>query len=427
MRVHRNIKVLLCTCFFLFSAVLICLFSDIKAEDRTVPKESSVRTAEENRGEQLLYEQIKNTFPLLKLASMDTFDTALRTDFTAALFSDTFYINQLAGHSTEDNVLAENKEAAASMAQGRKTWLLPSEFLKRNSSLGDMGSIEGESYYEELEEVSQKNKQDSGALQQNKKMMDKLIKGKDTDYLVQNFFILSGNTTIDKTVFNVEKLLNQDCTMKKEEGKPQILIYHTHGASEGFSDSREGKVEDSVIGVGEHLAEILRTQYGYGVIHDETPYDLIDGQIDRNKGYNQALVGLEAILEENPSIEVIIDLHRDASRNGEKRVTVIDGKPTAQIMFFNGLSRNLEGEIAYLKNPNLSGNIAFSLKMRLEAMSKYPDFAIKIFLKDYRYNLHLREKSLLIELGNNANTVEEAKNAMGPLAKVLDGVLGAAK
>lgn len=257
---------------------------------------------------------------------------------------------------------------------------------------------------------------------ENQLKIKKLYESTSLDYLIQNFYIVNPTTTIDKKVFQVEEMLKKDCTMKKKD-KPQILIFHTHGASEHFCDSREGS-EDSVIGVGTRLQEILEEEYGYRVLHDETPYDLIDGKIDRSQAYTVAENALARTLENYPSIEVMIDLHRDASSDGKtKRVTEINGKKVAQVMFFNGLSRNLSGNIPYLYNPNLKGNLAFSLQMKLKAMEYFDDFALPIFLKGYRYSLHLREKSLLIELGNEANTVEEAKNAMEPLAFVLHQVL----
>lgn len=252
--------------------------------------------------------------------------------------------------------------------------------------------------------------------------IQKLKRSKSRSYLLKNFYITDSSTSIDNSIFNVEKLLSKDVTIKKSN-KPQILIFHTHGASEAFIDSKKGKKMDSIIGVGSRLAYILRKKYGYNVIHDTTGYDNINGSIDRNKAYNNAAGKISEILEENPSIEVVIDLHRDGVGNAVHRLTTIDGKKTAQVMFFNGLSRNASGNIDYLYNKNLQANLAFSLQMKLKCMENYPDFAKPVYLKNYRYNMHLRERFLLIELGNENNTVEEAKNAMAPLAKVLDQVL----
>lgn len=262
----------------------------------------------------------------------------------------------------------------------------------------------------------------SPQIKSNLTTINKLKKSQSRSYLLSNFYITDSSTSIDNSIFNVSKLLSKDVTLEKSN-EPQILIFHTHGASESFIDSRSGKKADTIVGVGGRLAYILRKKYGYNVIHDTTQYDKIGGKIDRNKAYNNAAKGISETLEKYPSIQVVIDLHRDGVGNNVQRLTEIDGKKTSQVMFFNGLSRNSSGNIDYLYNPNLQANLAFSLQMKLKCMEKYPDFAKPIYLKNYRYNMHLRERFLLIELGNENNTVEEAKNAMPPLAEVLDEVL----
>ena len=89
----------------------------------------------------------------------------------------------------------------------------------------------------------------------------------------------------------------------------------------------------------------------------------------------------------------MIDLHRDGVGNNTHLVTSIDGKKTGQIMFFNGLSRTKKnGDIAYLKNPYIQDNLAFSMQMQLAAAKKYPGFTRRIYLKSYRYNMHLMPK-----------------------------------
>lgn len=259
-------------------------------------------------------------------------------------------------------------------------------------------------------------------LQQNLDMIEQLNKGLSRSYLLRKFYITDSSTSIDNKIFQVGKLLTMDMTVKKVK-KPQILIFHTHGASESFIDSRKGKKDDSIVGVGEELAKILSKQYGYQVLHDKTEYDRINGKIDRNKAYNNAYLGLQKTLEKYPSIQIIIDLHRDGVGNAVKRTTKVGGKRTAQVMFFNGLSRSASGDIEYLHNDNLQANLAFSLQLKIECMKRFENFAKPVYLKGYRYNMHLRERFTLIELGNENNTVQEAKNAMEPLAMVLDAVL----
>lgn len=246
--------------------------------------------------------------------------------------------------------------------------------------------------------------------------MDKL---RDFDYLVQQCYTVDKTTTITASQLNADKLLAKDCTVKTDPSSPQILIYHTH-SQEGYSDSVEGDLNTTVVGVGDELTRILTEKYGYNVIHDKGTYDVGD----RDHAYSKAGPAVEKILAENPSIEVVIDLHRDGVAEGTRLVTEVDGVSMAQVMFFNGLSRTTAvGDIDYLYNPYIEDNLAFSLQLKLKALEKYPGFTRKIYLKGYRYNLHYCPKSLLVEVGAQTNTLQEAKNAMEPLADVLDSVL----
>lgn len=259
-------------------------------------------------------------------------------------------------------------------------------------------------------------------LPQKNVLIEQLKESNDVKFLWKNFYIVDSTTSVKKSMFNVRELLNKDLTMKKKKSKKQILIYHTHGASEAFRDSKKGVVEDSVVGVGNELTKELEKK-GYSVYHDTKQYDRINGTIDRSLAYNESLVGIGKIRSENPDIKVLIDLHRDSVGKGKHTYTTIQGKKCAIVMFFNGMSRNRSGAIPYLYNPNLQGNLAFSLQLKCKAMEYYEDFTKPIYLKGYRYNLHLEPRSLLIELGNENNTVEEAKNAAAPLADILDKVL----
>lgn len=242
---------------------------------------------------------------------------------------------------------------------------------------------------------------------------------KDTNYLVHNFYIVDSSTKVTKKLFDAEKLLNLNMKLKQDNDKPQILIYHTH-SQEGYRDSKSGKKSDTVVGAGDVLTKILEDKYGYNVIHDTTTYDVVNGVENRDVAYSKAEDGLTKILKDNPTIEVVIDLHRDS---GKAQTVKVDGKEAAKIMLFNGLSRGQNGPINYLYNPNLQGNLAFSLQLQIESMKLYPGLFKRNYLKSYRYNMHVRPKSLLVELGTVGDTVQSAKNAMEPFAKVLDAVL----
>ena len=242
-------------------------------------------------------------------------------------------------------------------------------------------------------------------------------------FLTSHIYSIDSMTPVKAKDIRAKTLLKRDLSIEKNKEQPQILIYHTH-ASEAFANSRKGKKEDTVVGAGRVLAKQLEAA-GYGVYHDETVYDVINGKLDRSLAYNEAEKGITRILQQNPSIEVVIDLHRDGVADGTRIVTMIDGKPTAKIMLFNGMSRiKGKGEISYLANPHRSGNLAFSLQLQMAAEDRYDDFVRKIFVRSYRYNLHHKDRSLLVEAGAQTNTVEEIKNAMIPVSEMLDAVRG---
>lgn len=242
----------------------------------------------------------------------------------------------------------------------------------------------------------------------------------DYDYLMKEFYIVHPTTTADGTLINAEAFLSMDLSIEKQENKPQILIYHTH-SQEVFSDYPQ-REDATIVGVGAYLTELLEEK-GYNVIHDTTVYDVKDGKLDRNQAYTYALDGISGILQQNPSIEVVLDLHRDGVDENTHLIMEVNGKPTARIMFFNGTSQTPDGPIEYLQNPNREANMAFSFQMQLEAAEQYPGFTRKIYLKGLRYNQHVRARTALIEVGAQTNTYAEALNAMEPLAEILCGVL----
>ena len=243
----------------------------------------------------------------------------------------------------------------------------------------------------------------------------------DFDYLIQNFYQVDSTTTINSSQLNADALLGKDLRLSHDASTPQILIYHTH-SQEGYADSVPGDASTSVVGVGDYLTKLLTEQYGFNVIHHKGEYDVGD----RDHAYSKAGPGLEAVLAENPGVEVVIDLHRDGVAESTRLVTQVNGIQMAQVMFFNGLSRTTAmGDIDYLYNPYIADNLAISFQMQLKAAEYYPGFTRRIYLKGYRYNMHYCPKTLLIEVGAQTNTVSEAMNAMVPLADLLNKVLTA--
>ena len=245
----------------------------------------------------------------------------------------------------------------------------------------------------------------------------------DYDFLLNNFYIVDENTDASAANLNAAQFLAEDFSLSHGPLEPQILIYHSH-SQETFADSREGEESDTIVGVGDYLTSLLTEKYGYQVMHIKEAFDMMSGELDRNKAYDYACDYVEKVLEENPSVEVVIDLHRDGVDEDRRLVTEINGKTTAQILFYNGLSyTNTQGQVDYLPNPYIPDNLAFSFQLEDQAALYYPDFYRGIYLAGLRYNLHLRKRSLLLEAGAQTNTVQEVKNAMEPFADILNRVL----
>ena len=245
---------------------------------------------------------------------------------------------------------------------------------------------------------------------------------KDYNYFVNQFYAVDSSTYADG-LLNADTFFDMDLTMDLSGDEPKILIYHTH-SQEAFLDSRTGEWEDTVVGLGNRLKTELEERYGIKTLHVTDTFDVIDGVTDRSAAYTYAEERIRQVLEENPSIKVVLDLHRDGVGEDTHLVTSINGKDTAQLMLLNGLCRtSANGPIGYLQNPYLTENLAFSFKVQAKAAEYYPDLMRRIYLRSYQYNLHMMPRSLLVECGAQTNTVEEVQNAMPLLADLLYLVL----
>lgn len=241
--------------------------------------------------------------------------------------------------------------------------------------------------------------------------------------VISKFYIVTSATAIYEKDMPIKKALNKKFKIIGNNKKPQILIYHTH-AMEDFSNSTK-KEDTTIIGVGNRLAKVLNEQFGYNVIHDKTKYDIVNGKLDRHESYTQSKNGVKKTLKKYPTISLILDIHRDGVNDDTRLVKEINGKKTAQIMFFNGMSRfKLSGDIDYLKNPYRFENLALSLQMKLCAETYYPGLTRRNYVNAYEYNLSLGKQCMLIEVGAQTNTYQEAQNAAEPLAVLIDKVMG---
>jgi len=252
---------------------------------------------------------------------------------------------------------------------------------------------------------------------------------RDPDILRNRMYIVDPRTVFLPEMFDIDRFLAEDMRINPQSlanGDPVVLIFHTH-STEFFTDSDIEDKFTGIVGVGAHLAKLLNEK-GIGTIHLTQRFDFIDGRSHILGAYERQVPYIRRILEENPTIEVVIDLHRDGLPEGApKLLTEINGRPTAQIMFFNGLSLRNEGGAAApintLPNPYLPYNLALSFQMQMTANDMFDNFTRRIYLNAFRYSLHFRPKSLLIEVGAQNNTFQEAINATYPLAEILAEVI----
>ena len=251
---------------------------------------------------------------------------------------------------------------------------------------------------------------------------------RDLDALRAALYTVESNTQMTAQDFNLDAFLSAGLHISNaNKSAPKILIFHTH-STEFYADSDRSDMYDGIVGVGKKLAEILTNDYGIHTMHCAERFDYADGKSQITGAYERMEPIIQRILAENPSIELVIDMHRDGVPNDSIRfVTDINGKSTAKIMFVNGLTKLVEAgvltSIPNLPNAYLPDNLALSFRMQLAANERFPSFARKIYLKAYRYSLHMLPKSLLVEVGAQTNTVAEAHNAMEPLAEVLASVI----
>jgi len=247
------------------------------------------------------------------------------------------------------------------------------------------------------------------------------------DYLVSNIFLVDRYTTLFPTDIDTYAFLHANLSIDTSISGPQVLIFHTH-SQERFVGSNPLDPMDGVVGVGRALAELLTEKYGIETIHYTGQFDVVDGRPQRQGAYERMEPAIRQVLADNPSVQMVIDLHRDGVREGAGPfITYIDNQRTARIMFFNGLSRqNRNGQITavpWLPNPYLRENLNLSFQLQLAANQLYPGFARRVYLREFRYSLHMMPMSMFVEVGNQYNTMQEALNAMGPLANIIAAVI----
>lgn len=199
---------------------------------------------------------------------------------------------------------------------------------------------------------------------------------------------------------------------KKAAGEPRVLIYHTH-ATESYRPATAGnyhttKEANTVREAGTIMAETLEAE-GIAVIHDKTLHD----NPSYNASYERSYETVNAILKANPSIECIIDLHRDAiAGSAEGPTEIVHGETCAYYSYVIGNT-----------TPTYASNKAFLEKLNAVAASSYDGFTANILERPYYYNQELCGKSVLLELGNNRNHIDEVRHSAKIFGQMLADVL----
>ena len=199
----------------------------------------------------------------------------------------------------------------------------------------------------------------------------------------------------------------------------RVYIYHTHTyeAYEMDADNRYTATEKwrtadasrNVVRVGEELAKILRNA-GVEVTHDITAYELPS----LSTAYSRSLIGLENAAAEG--YDLYIDLHRDSYSQGNGPNTIsVDGKDAARLLILIGQGTGT----GFDEKPRWEENQKAALILSGFINDRAPGLCRGVTLKSGRYNQQAATPSMLIEVGNNKNTLPEALNAMEPLARAI--------
>lgn len=246
----------------------------------------------------------------------------------------------------------------------------------------------------------------------------------------------SGGTKFEN--FYVKNTTGQNINIGEELGKkpeinitktnePQVLIFHTH-TSESYMKRDEGFFYDSfyprslnneknVTRVGQAITDKL-IENGINTVHDVTYHD----SPTYNGSYSRAAQTIKKNLEKYPSIQVVIDIHRDSLGSKEtgkiKPTFKYQNKKAAQLMVICGCDP--DGSVGF---PNWEKNLRLGLKVQKYCETLFPGITRPLNFSKVKYNEHLTTGSLLIEVGSDANTLEEAVYTGSMLGESLSKLL----
>ena len=220
-------------------------------------------------------------------------------------------------------------------------------------------------------------------------------------------------------------LLQKDSPVALGEQGVQVLIMHTHGTEaytqspgHAYVASGEYRTTDSsanMLRVGQEICDILNDR-GISAVHSRT----LNDYPAYNGSYNRALKDIQAHIQQYPTIQLVIDVHRDAIATGNtyyKTAAEVDGQQTAQLMFVTGT------DAGGLTHDHWQDNLAFQAQLHDRLNSAYPGIMRPMSIRASRFNQHIRKGSMLVEVGACGNTLEEALAAAQIFANTLADAL----
>ena len=233
------------------------------------------------------------------------------------------------------------------------------------------------------------------------------------------------NTTLNHQI-NIEDYLNKQVQAFITANKPTVLIYHTH-TTETYElldrdfytnerNTRSNNSQENMVRVGEEICKVLEEK-GYKTIHDKTVYDeSVSGAYDRSRAK------ISGILKDNPSIQIVLDIHRDSiyqkDNSKVKTVIEIDGRKAAQIMLITGCE---DGNVTDF--PNWQKNLTFAVNLQEKLKNDNKTLVRPLMFCSRKYNMDLTPCALSVEIGTDANTLSEAVYSAGLFANSLSEFL----
>lgn len=226
----------------------------------------------------------------------------------------------------------------------------------------------------------------------------------------QNIFVK--NTNKNHSVDIKAELDKQPAVKIKTDGTPQVLIYHTH-TTEAYllkemtnlpanAESRSTDNTRNVVMVGNAIEAQLKAA-GIGVIHDTALHDYPA----YNGSYARSAQTISKNLKQYPTIQVTLDIHRDAmvtnSGTRLKPTATVDGKKAAQVMILSGCDD--DGSLGF---PDWEYNLRLGVRVQKQLSELYPGLARPLNFCPRKYNLNMTKGSLLVEVGTEVNTLDEA-------------------